>query len=67
MKQEKVFIPERYLARLELLDEVPKHGRGIKVLACELRKEIKSGRIHPNVITNRDVVYIIEETGIQNA
>jgi len=63
-KGEQVFIPERYVNMLELLCEVPGHGKGIQVASVDLSELIKLGRIHANVVTNRDVVYIIEQSAL---
>ena len=49
---------------LELLCEVPGHGKGIQVASVDLSELIKLGRIHANVVTNRDVVYIIEQSAL---
>ena len=59
---EELFIPEKYVNMLELLVEVPKHGKGILVKASNLANHIKEGRIHPNVVTNREAVYVIEQS-----
>ena len=49
---------------LELLVVVPKHGKGILIASADLSKYIKLGRVHANVIVNRDVVYIIEQSAL---
>lgn len=63
-KGEQVFIPERYVNMLELLVEVPKHGKGILIASIDLSEFIKLGRVHANVVTNREVVYIIERSAL---
>jgi len=66
-KGEQVFIPERYVNMLELLVEVPMHGKGILIPGVDLAEFIKLGRVHSNVIVNRDVVYIIEQSALTPA
>jgi len=63
-KGEQVFIPEKYVNMLELLVEIPKHGRGIMIFASDLSEYIKLGRIHGNVILNHDTVYITEQSAL---
>jgi len=63
-KGEQVFIPEKYVNMLELLYEVPKHGKGILIPSADLSEFIKLGRIHANVILNREVVYVIEQSAL---
>jgi len=61
---EQVFIPERYVNMLELLCEVPGHGKGIQIASADLSEFIKLGRIHANVVVNREVVYIMEQSAL---
>ena len=63
-KGEQAFIPERYVNMLELLVEVPRRGKGILVYSADLSAHIKEGRVHANVVLNRDVVYIIEQSSL---
>lgn len=63
-KGEQAFIPERYVNMLELLVEVPLFGRGILIHSADLSSYIKLGRIHANVILNREVVYITEQSAL---
>lgn len=63
-KGEQVFIPERYVNMLELLVEVPKHGKGILIASVDLSEFIKLGRVHSNVVMNREVVYITEQSAL---
>lgn len=64
IKGEQAFIPEKYVNMLELLVEVPGHGKGILITSADLSEFIKLGRIHPNVVVNRDVVYIMEQSAL---
>lgn len=61
LEQQQAFIPERYLPHMELLVETDEYGRGIMIKASELNHMISSGRVHGNVVLNREVVYITKE------
>ena len=49
---------------MSTLVEVPEHGRGILLPSADISEYIKMNRIHANVIINRDVVYIIEQSAL---
>ena len=60
----RVFVPEKYVNMLELVVEIPGHGKGILLSSDDLSKAIKEGRVHKYLVGNRDLVYIIEETAL---
>jgi len=53
-----VFIPEIYVSRRCLLTHVDGYGYGYRLHYKDLTNAIKDGRIHPNVLSARDVIVI---------
>lgn len=60
--KQQVFIPEKYVLYLDMIVDVKKYGKGVLVEAAALSQLIRDGRIHRNVVANRDAVYILRET-----
>lgn len=61
INRQQVFIPEKYVKMMELLVDTKEYGRGILVDRDDVASLIQKGRIHGNVIINRDLVYVMKE------
>ena len=64
LSKQQAFIPEKYVLYMDMIVLTDDYGRGVMIEADQLSDLIKQGRIHPNVVLNREVVYIMKESAI---